>query len=170
MRPALKKHFSKKNNGISCSLGVTLIELLVVVSIIATLLVIGVPLYLEEVNSTYRAECRNSIIRGHQLLERAYTYNGTASYPASFNPLLGVNSNRTYSNPDNPSDTINSACVIDYETSGNPPTGYTLTATPRAIGGKNWSKGECRAWVINQFGSKTISVSSRWNEEKCWEK
>lgn len=161
--------FPKLKNPNFLSRGVNLVELLVVVAIVSILLVIAVPTYLEEVNSNYRAECRNSIVLGAQLLERQLIASGKNEYPPSYSQLVGgVAGSSVYSSTNNPNDRNKSACQIDYIRLASTPTEFTLTATPiRKPNGRAWSNGEC-VWTIDHRGYKDVERGQ--DKTKCWTK
>ena len=97
--------------------GFTLIELMITVAIVGILGAIAYPSYTEYVRRGHRAEARAGLLQAQQWLERAATATGT--YPA------------TEGFPSNLAKVPNDRYDITYAATGNPVTGFTLTATPK---------------------------------------
>ncbi len=97
--------------------GFTLIELMITVAIVGILGAIAYPSYTEYVRRGHRAEARAGLLQAQMWLERAATATGTYPATAGFPANLAKVPNDRYD--------------ITYEATGNPITGFTLTATPK---------------------------------------
>jgi type IV pilus assembly protein PilE len=62
--------------------GFTLIEIMIVVAIVAILAAIAYPSYQDSVRKSRRADARAVLLEAAQFMERQYTENLTAGYPA----------------------------------------------------------------------------------------
>lgn len=96
--------------------GFSLIELVLVLAIAAILSAIALPSYHEYIRRGHRAQARAALLQAQQWLERAAT--ATGSYPAALPAALSGESD------------AGKRYRIAYAPSGDPITGYTLTATP----------------------------------------
>jgi type IV pilus assembly protein PilE len=129
--------------------GFTLIELMITVAIVGILGAIAYPSYTEYVRRGHRAEARAGLLQAQMWLERAATATGT--YPATAN-LAKV-----------PNDRYD----ITYAATGNPVTGFTLTATPK--GAQDGDK--CGAYTLTNTGLRGAKeATSGAIVTECWGK
>ena len=133
--------------------GFTLIELMITVAIVGILGAIAYPSYTEYVRRGHRAEARAGLLQAQMWLERAAT--ATGAYP----PVDKF--------PDNLKKVPNDRYDITYAATGNPVTGFTLTATPK--GAQNGDK--CGAYTLTNTGVRgAYGTTSGAIVTECWGK
>lgn len=131
--------------------GFTLIELMVVVVVLAILLAIGYPTYLDQVRKARRSDATAGLMETAQRLERCFT--DSNSFNATGCPSGTVTSPEGY---------YNIAIVATATT-------YTLTATP-ASGTTQAGDSKCAKFTLDQTGTRgaqdaggTDTTGTCWN-------
>lgn len=122
--------------------GFTLIELAFVVTILAIIVSLAYPAYIEQVRKARRADAESSLLNSAQLLERCFTRFNAYNDDACPDPA-GASESGYY--------TI--SVVRDATT-------YTLTAAPQG----DQTKDDCGSFTIDHLGNKTPVPGS----ERCW--
>ncbi len=122
--------------------GFTLIETMIVVSIIAIIIAIAYPSYVNQVRKARRADASSSLLSNAQLLERCFTrFN---SYIAAGCP-----------DPAGPSgDSYYAISVVRTAST------YTLTATPAG----DQSNDPCGTFILEHLGNRTPEPDNN----RCW--
>jgi type IV pilus assembly protein PilE len=136
--------------------GFTLIEVMIVVAIIALIVAIAYPSYLEHVARSKRAQAQAAIMKTLQLQERFYTVNGTYATNAQLPTLFGLASGATVHSGENAAD----ADLAWYTIAVNNPAGCTdltvcvnVIATPKA----GYTDDNCGTLTQNTVGLRTES-------------
>ena len=136
--------------------GFTLIEIMVVVAIIALIVAIAYPSYLEHVARSKRAQAQAAIMKTLQLQERFYTVNGRYATNAQLPTLFGLAAGTTVYSGENPADVE----LAWYTMSVDNPAGCTdltvcvnVPATPKA----GYTDDNCGTMTQNTVGARTES-------------
>lgn len=136
--------------------GFTLIEIMVVVAIIALIVAIAYPSYLEHVARSKRAQAQAAIMKTLQLQERFYTVNGTYATNGQLPTLFGLAAGATVYSGENPGE----AELGWYTISVDNPAGCTplsvcvnVIATPKA----GYTDDNCGTMTQNTVGTRTES-------------
>jgi type IV pilus assembly protein PilE len=119
------------------SKGFTLIEVMIVVAVIGILAAIAYPGYTEHVRKTQRAEAAAALLDTAQLVERAFSQNGSYSDPGG---------------------KTTSAFAISYDPGDASDGGYLLTSTGAGV----LVGDDCETMTINALGVKTPDDSKCW--------
>ncbi|WP_108119151.1 type IV pilin protein [Pseudomonas graminis] len=124
--------------------GFTLIELMIVVAIVGILAAIAYPSYTEYVRRTHRTEIAGLLMEQSQILERAFTKNGSyLNVPITRNAWYKV------------------AIAYSNATTGMD---FTLTATPDPTAMMNGDK--CGSFTITNAGVRGNSTGL--SNKDCW--
>lgn len=127
---------------ISASPGFTLIETMIVVAILAIIVALAYPSYVNQVRKARRAEAVSFLMDRAQLLERCFTHFNAYNAEGCPDPT-GASINGYYA-------------VTVVRTSSS----YTLTATPNG----DQSFDNCGAFTLDYLGNKTPTS----NSDRCW--
>ncbi len=141
--------------------GFTLIELMIVVVIVAVLLIVAIPTYLNQMRESRRTEARNYLVELASREERYYAtqnaYTSTASNLgyAGFGPGNPVGSGYYYISVTVPDPNITAPS-------------YLLTATP--VAGKGQDKDSyCASFTVESNGKRTaLNSASADDSSYCW--
>lgn len=128
--------------------GMTLIELMIVLAILAIVVAIGYPSYLEQVRKSHRAEGMGELLELADRMERAYTDQGT--YPTAISEVYIA--------------TIDSGLYTLSIVSANN-VSFTVSATPTSV--KNQDKDKCHTFTLTSVGEKSVSGGSL-GKDACW--
>ncbi len=132
--------------------GFTLIELMMAVAVIAILVAIAYPNYIEYTRRARRADATGSLMQTAQQMERCLTVFNTFANP----PCQVLNTV--------PSSDGHYSIAVTARTA----TTYTLTATPVA-GGAQASDTKCTSFGLNQLQQRSANGSTASAEiTKCW--
>ena len=136
--------------------GFTLIEIMVVVAIIALIVAIAYPSYLEHVARSKRAQAQAAIMKTLQLQERFYTVNGRYATNAQLPTLFGLAAGATVYSGENPGEVELGWYTMSVDT----PAGCTdltvcvnVVATPKA----GYTDDNCGTMTQNTVGTRTES-------------
>ncbi len=129
-------------------LGFTLIELMITVAIIAILVIIAYPSYLERVRKTRRVDAKIALVELAQLQEDSFI---TKKKYLTDNSAIMVYGGRGY-NLDNYGNG-------NYKLAVNGVDGFTLRATPI---GNQTKDTDCSWFEINAIGQKTAEHDDCW--------
>ncbi len=131
--------------------GFTLIELMVVVVIVAILLAIGYPTYLDQVRKARRSDATAALMQTAQRLERCFT--DSNQFNAAGCPTGTVSSPEGY---------YNVAIAASATT-------YTLTATPVA-GTTQAGDSTCASFTLDQAGNRGAKdAGGNDTTATCWQ-
>ncbi len=134
--------------------GFTLVELMIVVVVIAILVAIGYPTYLDQVRKARRSDATTALMQVAQRLERCYTdrnkYNDTSSGGCPSGSI------------DSPEGYYSVAITASTNT-------YTLTATPKA-GTTQAGDSTCASFTLDQAGTRGAKDSGgNDTTSTCWQ-
>ena len=124
--------------------GFTLIEMMIVITILAIIVALAYPAYMEQVRKARRADAVNTLMSSAQYLERCFT---------RFN---AYNSASCASPAGDSIDEYYNLTVVRTATT------FTLTATPKP--GTDQAKDNCGALTLDYLGNKTPAPGSN----RCW--
>lgn len=141
--------------------GFTLIELMIVVVVIAILVAVGYPSYVEQVRKGKRAEGRSALLRAAQIQERFFTDRNRYATQAELATAMGVTGATIYSG-ENPNLASGAYVITVALGAGN--TSFTLTATPNAAAA--FSDPQCGNLTLTSAGVRSWSTSPA-NPERC---
>ena len=134
--------------------GFTLIEIMIAVAIVAILVAVGLPAYLEQINKSRRAEGKTALLQAIQLQERFYTASSTATYSPDLGPLHGLASSATVYSGDNPASTTG-WYILTADTTDCLPADLSacvrIVATPKA----GFTDENCGVLTLNSRGVRT---------------
>ena len=135
--------------------GFTLIELMIVVAVIALIVAIAYPSYLEHVTRSKRAQAQAALMKAVQLQERFYTVNGTYATNAQLPGLFGLAAGPVYSG-ENPGDEELAWYTLTVDNAGTcTPLSVCVNviATPKA----GYTDDNCGILTQNTVGLRTES-------------
>lgn len=136
-------------------LGMTLIEAMTVVTIIAILLSIAYPAYLEQLRRGYRSEAQSALFEVQHFMERHYGSN--SSYRDAATGVAPVLPMRLQTIPAAPA-TARYTVTLTASVSA-----FTVTAMPTAA----MQNDRCGSFVLSGTGLKSVSGASSTAQE-CW--
>jgi type IV pilus assembly protein PilE len=142
------------------SSGFTLIELMIVVAVIALLVGIGYPSYVDHVRKGKRAEAHGALLRGAQLQERFFTDRNRYASQAELAATFGVTAGTTIYSGENPS--LATGAYTITVAPANPDTTFTLTATPNAP----HTDPDCGNLTLTSAGVRGRTGAAPLN--RCW--
>ncbi|HEX2830878.1 MAG TPA: type IV pilin protein [Burkholderiales bacterium] len=145
--------------------GFTLIELLVVVAIVAILVAVALPSYLEHVRKAKRAEGKTALLKALQLEEREYTSAGT--YTTDLGRLFGIgNGNPVRSGEDPTTGNYDLVAAVDPTNGNDLAQGVMITATPRSA---VFTDPDCGNLVLRSTGKREFTgTSPKATMDYCW--
>ena len=126
----------------SAVLGFTLIETMIVLAILAIIVALAYPSYVDQVRKSRRADAVSFLMERAQLLERCFTHFNAYNADGCPDPN-GASANGYYT-------------VTAVRTSAT----YTLTATPNG----DQASDACGAFTLDYLGNKTPTP----NSNRCW--
>jgi type IV pilus assembly protein PilE len=127
--------------------GFTLIELMIVVAILAIVVAVGYPSYLEQVKKSRRAEGMGQLLELADRMERAYSDSGT--YPTSVSEVYVATTDGGF-------------YTLSIVTANN--ISFIVSAAPTSVGNQNTDK--CDTFTLTSLGEKSVSDSSL--NDYCW--
>ena len=113
--------------------GFTLVEIVVVIGIIAILMAIAIPVYLNQRKEAWKAAVREDITNSVLIVERDHSLNGTYQSYASAPPNAKVSSNVSLKVSVLPATSGNTACVEAYHTSSPTDTLFHYNISQRKL-------------------------------------
>ena len=129
--------------------GITLIELMIVLAVLAIVVAVGYPSYMDQVKKSRRAEGMGQLLELADRMERAYSDQGT--YPAK-----GSVSDVYVATTDN------GFYTLSIVTANN--VSFTVSAAPTSHGGQNTDK--CKTFTLTSLGQKSVTDSAL--NDYCW--
>lgn len=126
--------------------GFTLIEAMIVVGILAIVVALAYPTYIDQVRKARRADAESSLLAAAQLLERCFTRLNTYAVAAGCPDPTGASQDGYYQ------------ITLDEDTSGA--TTYTLVATPQG----DQASDPCGIYSLDHLGNKMPAPDSN----RCW--
>lgn len=131
-----------KRNRVSSDKGFTLIEAMFVAVILATLVALAIPTYMDQVRKARRADAESSLLQAAQTLERCFTRFNAYNADGCPNPA-GASMDGFYQ--------------ISLQRNA---TTYTITAAPQA----DQSLDACGDYSLDHLGNRTPEA----NGNRCW--
>lgn len=129
--------------------GMTLIELMIVLAILAIVVAIGYPSYLEQVRKSHRAEGMGELLELADRMERSYSDLGL--YTSTISDILNV------------ATTDGGLYTLSIVSANN--VSFTVRATPTSV--KNQNKDKCHTFTLTSLGDKSVSGGSL-GKDACW--
>lgn len=139
--------FPRSKRKLGSPAGFTLIEAMVVVAIIAIVVALAYPAYIDSVRKARRADAESSLLAAAQILERCFTR--LNSYVVSDTGC-----------PDPTGDSQDGFYTITFAEGSPTATTYTLVAT--ALGDQD--NDPCPQFTLDHLGNKTPAPDGR----RCW--
>lgn len=136
--------------------GFTIIELMIAVLIVAVLVTIAYPNYMDYLRDSRRGQAQGELLELAQWMERQFTVDGRYTADTS-----GTKRTLPFTTSPNGGDTTYYNFAVSASTSGT----YTLTATPTSAGGQN--NDECGTLSVTHTGSKG-AVKDSTSVSGCW--
>ena len=127
--------------------GFTLIELMIVISILAILVTVGYPSYMEHVKKSRRAEGMGQLLELANRMERYYSDQGT--YPTSISEVYGATTDGGF-------------YTLSIVNANN--VSFTVSAAPTSLGRQDTDK--CATFTLTSLGQK--SVTDNTLNSHCW--
>lgn len=144
MYSLFSRGFPRSKRKLGAPAGFTLIEAMVVVGIIAIVVALAYPAYLDSVRKARRADAESSLLAAAQILERCFTR---------------LNSYSAEDCPDPTGESQDGFYAITFEEDPTPTT-YTLVAT--ALGDQD--NDPCPIFKLDHLGNKFPAPDPR----RCW--
>jgi len=129
--------------------GFTLIELMIVLAVLAIVVAVGYPSYMEHVKKSRRAEGMGQLLELADRMERAYSDQG-------FYPPKGTVSEVYVATTDG------GFYTLSIVTANN--VSFTVSAAPTSLGRQNTDK--CKTFTLTSLGQKSVTDSSMYDQ--CW--
>jgi len=127
--------------------GFTLIELMIVIAILAIIVAVGYPSYMEHVKKSRRAEGMGQLLELADRMERAYSDSGT--YPTVISEVYVATTDGGF-------------YTLSIVSANN--VSFTVSAAPTSLGRQNDDK--CETFTLTSLGQKSVSDSSL--NSHCW--
>jgi type IV pilus assembly protein PilE len=127
--------------------GFTLIELMIVLAVLAIIVAVGYPSYLEQVKKSRRAEGMGQLLELADRMERAYSDSGT--YPTSISEVYVATTDGGF-------------YTLSIVTANN--ISFVVSAAPTSLNNQNTDK--CQTFTLTSLGDKSVTDSSLDNY--CW--
>ena len=127
--------------------GFTLIELMIVLVVLAIIVAVGYPSYLEQVKKSRRAEGMGQLLELADRMERAYSDSGT--YPTVISEVYVATTDGGF-------------YTLSIVSANN--VSFTVSAAPTSLGRQNDDK--CETFTLTSLGQKSVSDSSL--NSHCW--
>lgn len=127
--------------------GFTLIELMIVITILAILVTVGYPSYMEHVKKSRRAEGMGQLLELANRMERSYSDQGT--YPTSISEVYGATTDGGF-------------YTLSIVSANN--VSFTVSAAPTSLGRQDTDK--CATFTLTSLGQK--SVTDNTLNSHCW--
>lgn len=131
--------------------GFTLIEAMLVAGIIAIVVALAYPTYLDQVRKTRRADAESSLLAAAQILERCFTRLNSYAIAAD-EDSVGC--------PDPSGASQDGFYQISLDADDSSATTYTLLATPQG----DQSNDPCGTFTLDHLGNKTPTPDGN----RCW--
>jgi type IV pilus assembly protein PilE len=129
--------------------GFTLIELMIVVAILAIVVAVGYPSYMEHVKKSRRAEGMGQLLELADRMERAYSDQGFYPPKGSVSDVYTATTDGGF-------------YTLSIVTANN--VSFTVSAAPTSLGGQNDDK--CKTFTLTSLGLKSITGSVPTSH--CW--
>lgn len=140
------------------SLGFTLVELMVTVAVLSVLATIAVTSYSSQVLKSRRTEAKSALLDLAGREERLFsTTNAYSNLEAALGYAVATSTAVMTAMP------FGNGYYTLTVVVPNPPTGYTLTATPA---GSQANDSACGTFQLNQLGQQTVSGTT--SAATCW--
>lgn len=127
--------------------GFTLIELMIVITILAIIVTVGYPSYMEHVKKSRRAEGMGQLLELANRMERSYSDQGT--YPTSISEVYGATTDGGF-------------YTLSIVSANN--VSFTVSAAPTSLGRQDTDK--CATFTLTSLGQK--SVTDNTLNSHCW--
>ena len=135
--------------------GFTLLELMIAVGIIGILTSIAIPSYTSYFAQSNRTDAKSSLLQLAQLLERNYTESGYYNQDANGNALTLPITQSPQSGT--------ALYTISWSLAG---VSYGIYATP--VTNTTQAHDACGEFMLDNFGTKSISGGVNTNASTCW--
>ncbi|MDX2456689.1 MAG: type IV pilin protein [Gammaproteobacteria bacterium] len=127
--------------------GFTLIELMIVITILAIIVTVGYPSYMEHVKKSRRAEGMGQLLELANRMERSYSDQGT--YPTSISEVYGATTDGGF-------------YTLSIVNANN--VSFTVSAAPTSLGRQDTDK--CATFTLTSLGQKSVTDNAL--NSHCW--
>ena len=127
--------------------GFTLIELMIVIAILAIIVAVGYPSYMEHIKKSRRAEGMGQLLELADRMERAYSDGGT--YPTVISEVYVATTDGGF-------------YTLSIVSANN--VSFTVSAAPTSLGRQNDDK--CETFTLTSLGQKSVTGSVP--NSHCW--